>query len=117
LAKRDTISDLQHVYAYVRAEAAARAGRMPPGEPETRAVLPHLVDRLSDTHPEVRMIAAVSLERLTGRRLGYSPHDPPEDRRAAMARWRAMLTADRSQAPPGESEDSDSKDVSDAPRQ
>ena len=114
LARSDVISDLQHVDAVLRADAALRAGQMDPASPAAREVLPHLVDRLSDTAPEVRMTAIVSLERLTGQRMDYSPYASPADRQEAIDRWRQRLRQTTLPAPKAPEPD---KDVSDAPQQ
>ncbi|MCP4247263.1 MAG: hypothetical protein GY778_09470 [bacterium] len=50
-----------------------------------------LVDRLDDEDAAVRFYALAALARLTGRRFGYRPFDPPEIRRIAVDRWRVYL--------------------------
>ncbi len=58
------------------------------GEPE---LVPAVVDRLDDHDPAVRMYAILTLEKLTGTRLGYRYYAPSDKRRAAVAAWRRFL--------------------------
>ena len=50
-----------------------------------------LVDRLSDSETEVRLFAEQALQKMTGVTLGYHHYDPPQQRRAAIERWRRWL--------------------------
>jgi HEAT repeat protein len=77
---------LQHHDPRVRTRAAARAGKAR----DERAV-PYLVDRLTDPENEVRMVAIISLERITGETMGYYYYEPPDRRAEAVRRWRQWL--------------------------
>jgi HEAT repeat protein len=55
------------------------------------AGLARLVDGLDDPDPRLRSRSLMALERRTKRTLDYRPDDPPEERSAAVARWRAWL--------------------------
>ena len=55
------------------------------------SAIPQLVDRLEDEDAVVRFAAMMTLEELTGRRLGFHPGAPPDDRRVAVTRWRRFL--------------------------
>ncbi|MFP4052565.1 MAG: hypothetical protein ACLFV7_01730 [Phycisphaerae bacterium] len=54
-------------------------------------LLPLLVERLSDSETEVRLFAEQALQSITGVTLGYHHYDPPQQRRAAIKRWRRWL--------------------------
>ena len=58
------------------------------------ALAPALVDRLDDEDVAVRLAAIAALEQLTGKRFGYKPWDPPEQRRAAVDAWRLHIRAE-----------------------
>jgi HEAT repeat protein len=65
-----------------RMEAAAEAaGRGDPG------AIPRLIELLDSDDPATRLVAILSLERLTGRRLGYDPAAGLEAREEAVERW------------------------------
>jgi hypothetical protein len=66
--------------------ATARAGGTP-------AVVPVLVARLEDEDPVVRMAAHDELRRRTGQDLGFVAWASPEERAAAVGRWRSWLAA------------------------
>ena len=57
------------------------------GERKDRSAIPHLVERLIDDDPVVRLFAILALERITDERLGYNPYVSPEFRRDAVERW------------------------------
>jgi hypothetical protein len=61
------------------------------GQKKDPKALPFLVDRLTDSEPEVRMFAIVSLHKITGQTLGYRHYDPATVRAAAVGRWRSWL--------------------------
>src|SRR5262249_7321562 len=67
----------------VRARAIGLGG----GQPDS-VVLPALVNRLADADPVVRLAAHEELRKRTGRDFGYVPWARPEERAAAIARWR-----------------------------
>lgn len=69
-----------------RIEAIVQAG-----EQRDRGAVPHLVDRLTDSEADVRFFAIESLERITGKTMGYEYYAPREQRRQAVERWRDWL--------------------------
>src|SRR4051812_9776895 len=80
----------------------ARAMSLGYDQPDA-AVLPALVARLDDPDPVVRMAAGEELKRRTRRDFGYRSWSNPEDRAAAVGRWRSWLRGDPPpwrQAPP-----------------
>jgi hypothetical protein len=54
-------------------------------------VIPALVNRLQDSDPVVRMAAHEELRRWTGRDFGYEPWASPQERAAAVSRWRGWV--------------------------
>lgn len=82
----------QHEDPAVRLGAVRRAGAA--GDTSCAG---YLVDRLTDTEPDVRFFAILALDRIAGQRLGYRYYDPPEKREQAVRRWREWLA--RRQAP------------------
>lgn len=73
--------------ALVRYEAATALTRM--GDPRgIRA----LIEGLEDDDPRVRGQCVTILEKYTGKGFGYKVDDSPEERAAAVARWRAWAT-------------------------
>lgn len=70
----------------VRAAAARQAG----AEADA-AVAPLLVDRLTDSEPEVRFFAILALERIAGTRMGYCYYHTVVQRQAAVDAWRQWL--------------------------
>jgi hypothetical protein len=56
-------------------------------------VVPALISRLDDEDPVVRLTASEELRKRTGRDFGFVPWAGAEERSAAIARWRAWLTA------------------------
>lgn len=64
---------------------AARAG--------DQSAVPDLVRQLDSDDPAVRLLAILSLERLTGQRLGYDHAAPAWQREPAVARWAAWTQA------------------------
>jgi HEAT repeat protein len=50
-----------------------------------------LIDALDDAEPQVRAIAALALQILTGQNKGYAALGRPEARRRAIAEWRLWL--------------------------
>jgi hypothetical protein len=61
--------------------------------PDSR-VLPALVGQLSNGDPVVRLAAHEELRRRTGQDFGYVPWAAPEERSAAVDRWRAWVGQD-----------------------
>lgn len=56
-------------------------------------VVPALVGRLEDEDPVVRMAASDELRKRTGKDFGFVAWASPEERAAAVARWRSWLKA------------------------
>ena len=56
-----------------------------------RSKLGPLVAALDSEDPAVRMMAIQALERITGKRRGYSPYAAPATRSAAIERWRHAI--------------------------
>jgi hypothetical protein len=56
-------------------------------------VVPALISRLDDEDPVVRLTASEELRKRTGRDFGFVPWAGDAERSAAIARWRAWLTA------------------------
>lgn len=57
------------------------------GEERDRSAIPHLVERLQDDDPAVRLFAIEALERITNERFGYNPYAAADDRHAAVVAW------------------------------
>lgn len=68
------------------------------------ASVPALIEMLDDEDPAVRLAAAETLTRLTGRATDYRPWDDATRRRAAVLDWRAWWASQpgerEAQAPP-----------------
>jgi hypothetical protein len=62
--------------------------------------LPVLIGRLEDADPVVRLTAHEDLRRRTGRDFGFVPWGSPEDRGAAVGRWRSWLAGQSLPAEP-----------------
>ena len=56
-----------------------------------RSAVPGLVGRLDSQDPGERLVAITSLERITGKRMGYDHAGTPAEREAAVARWQKWL--------------------------
>jgi len=67
-------------------EQAARAG--------DRTAIAQLVEQLDSDDSAVRLMAIITLQRLTGRTFGYRHHDPPDARNSAIERWVRAVQAD-----------------------
>jgi hypothetical protein len=78
---------IQHPAPLVRARSVGLGG----SQPDTQ-VVPALVGRLADEDPVVRLAANEELRKRTGRDFGFVPWASPEERTAAIARWRSWLT-------------------------
>jgi HEAT repeat protein len=61
------------------------------GQRGDESALPLLVERLEDPAADVRFFAIAALRRMTGQTLGYHYYDKPEERLAAVQRWRQWL--------------------------
>ena len=72
----------------VRAQAAIEAG-----DKGDREAIPYLIELLDDQDEVVRMMAALSLRRITGGSMGYRVYDSYPDRQAAIQRWRQWARA------------------------
>jgi hypothetical protein len=77
---------MQNPEPVVRARSIARSDR----RPSSRDVA-SLVGRLEDPDPVIRLTAHEDLRRRTGRDFGFVPWGSPEERAAAVGRWRAWL--------------------------
>ncbi|MGC9454491.1 MAG: HEAT repeat domain-containing protein [Phycisphaerae bacterium] len=77
---------LQHEDPSVRIEAMRQAA-----EAKDMAAAPYIVEQLNDSDADVRMFAIISLEKITGRRLGYQHYAPAAQRDEAIERWRQWL--------------------------
>jgi hypothetical protein len=65
----------------------ARSVSLGAGQPQSK-VVPALIDRLEDKDDVVRLVAFEELRKVTGKTFGYVPWAAPEERAAAVARWR-----------------------------
>ncbi len=96
----DLAARLQDEDPSVRAGAAIEAGRH-----NRQDVLALLVERLDDREETVRMVSIVSLEKLTGQRMGYCYYHSREDRQKAIARWRDWLKRRQASRPASQTPD------------
>jgi len=76
-----------------------RAAIVEAGEKRDATVAPQLVTRLTDPEGDVRLVAILALERITGTRRGYRYQANELDREAAYQRWVQWLKAGRAQPP------------------
>ena len=84
----DTIYDrLQHEDPKVRANAIRKALAT-----RNSQSIPFLIDRLSDSEPQVRMFAGSALKGMTDKDFGWKPYKPRDDRREAIEKWRQWWT-------------------------
>jgi len=90
----DLAQRLQHEDPGVRAAAAIEAGQT--GRADMSAFL---VDRLDDSEETVRLVAILSLEKITGTQRGYRYFDPREQRLTAIQDWRSWLAARQATQP------------------
>lgn len=74
----------------VRADAVVQAGRT-----RNPQAVPYLVDRLTDSEADIRAISIISLEKITGRTMGYRHYAPAPQRLRAAERWREWLDSGR----------------------
>ena len=77
---------LQNEDPAVRSEAIVQAGKTK----NTRTV-PLLIDRLSDTESDVRMLAGIALRKITGKDFGWRSWNSRTDRDNAIRRWRQWV--------------------------
>ena len=82
----DLYGRLQAEDPAVRASAAVEAA-----EQDDKAAIALLVERLNDIDIEVRMMASVALEEITGLSTDYQAWDPPQKRQAVQQQWRQWL--------------------------
>lgn len=57
------------------------------GDERDRTAVPHLVERLHDDDPAVRLFAIEALERITNERFDYNPYASADDRHASVMQW------------------------------
>lgn len=69
-----------------RLAAITRAGRT-----RDEQAIPYLVDRLTDSEPEVCFFAIVALRKITGRTFGYRHYQPRRLRAEAVLKWRQWV--------------------------
>ena len=69
-----------------RLAAITRAGRT-----RDKQAVPYLVDRLTDSEPDVRFFAIIALRKITGRTFGYRYYQPRQARAEAVLKWRQWL--------------------------
>jgi hypothetical protein len=82
-----TFRKIRHPAPLMRARAVGLSDRRTDQE-----AIPALVNRLDDTDPVVRMAAGSELKRRTGQDFGFVPWAPPEERTAAVGRWKSWLS-------------------------
>jgi hypothetical protein len=71
------------------------------GERKDRRAVPLLVERLGDSDSDVRLVANVALEKITGMTMGYECYEPEAKRQAAIERWRWWLRENNVTHPAG----------------
>lgn len=79
----------------MRLAAIAEAGQ----NKDNRAI-PDLIEQLESTDPGARLLAIRSLERITGRTLGYDYAEPWWKRAEAVRRWRSWAKDENLPATP-----------------
>jgi len=84
------------------------------GETRDRSALPQLVDSLNDDDPAVRLFAIAALEKFTGDRFGYEYYLDEDQRKPAVARWRAWLKQE--EQPPQQPQPASDRQPSPPPR-
>jgi hypothetical protein len=70
----------------VRIQAAVEAG-----EKKDESVVPLLVERLTDTQADVRFFAALALEKITGKTLGWKPGLSEAEQMDVLEAWRKYV--------------------------
>lgn len=64
-----------------------------PPKPFDRDQVPYLVRRLTDERPEIRISAAIALNRITGQDFGFDPFATEAERRRAVMRWESWWSS------------------------
>jgi hypothetical protein len=84
-----------HSFRKLQPPAATVRARSVGGDPRTADpnVVPALVGRLEDDDPVVRLAAGEELRKRTGQDFGFVAWASPEERSAAIARWRSWMKA------------------------
>jgi len=67
----------------------------------SQASVPHLIERLSDEDPFVRVGAAFALHQITGKDFRYDARAPRAEREQAIRRWEAWWRSRQKQPGPG----------------
>ena len=67
-----------------------------------RSTLANLIEQLDSDDPAVRMFSIRSIERMTGRTMGYRHSDPDHVRREAVDRWVAWAEGGRAEGGDGQ---------------
>lgn len=91
----DLYRDIRHRDPRIRVLAAKQAVAQ-----DRRDLIPDLIENLSDRDGAVRMYSAIALRKLTGRDMGYLHFGAPQERQAAIEKWKEWLGAES--APPDE---------------
>lgn len=84
--RKSTLSDLESQDTRVRIMAIKWAG-----DSKLWPAVPHLVDSLQNEDKAVRFYAIEALRRVTGADYGYDYKTAPQQRAAAVKRWRKFL--------------------------
>lgn len=71
--------------------AARLAAITKAGQTRDKQAIPYLVDRLTDSEPDVRFFAIIALRKTTGRTFGYRYYQPRHLRAEAVLKWRRWL--------------------------
>lgn len=92
-AREQLYANFQNEDPSVRMQAISQAGKL-----KDSGSLPYLVDRLTDSERDVRFLAILALERITGETMGYRYYKPSQERAKAVQRWRQWLARQGGQA-------------------
>ena len=82
----DAYRDFEDDDPAARLAAITKAGRT-----RDEQAIPYLVERLTDSEPEVCFFAIIALRRITGRTLGYRYYQPRPLRTEAVLKWRQWV--------------------------
>ncbi len=72
---------------------------------DDRPAVKNIIEQLDSDDQAVRAVAIAALKRMTGETFGYRDFDPPDERRAAIDRWKQAWTSgeiQRLQPPPAQ---------------
>lgn len=82
----DAYRDFEDDDPAARLAAITKAGRTRDDQ-----AIPYLVDRLTDSEPEVCFFAIIALRKITGRTFGYRYYQPRRLRAEAVRKWRRWV--------------------------